>query len=88
MNLCSAFYAEPYNIVRGLNLRTMKNHPSDEDKRACRKRWAGDTRDIRDYIERNSNDTDRFRDFAGKNRGILPAVEDKPISSVRVGGAR
>jgi pyruvate,orthophosphate dikinase len=36
-------------------------------------------------VEENLDDADGFRGFAGKTRSVLPAVEDKPISGVRLG---
>jgi len=36
-------------------------------------------------VEENFDDADEFRGFAGKTRSVLPAVEDKPISGVRLG---
>jgi hypothetical protein len=36
-------------------------------------------------VEENFDDADGFRGFAGKTRSVLPAVEDKPISGVRLG---
>lgn len=36
-------------------------------------------------IEGNLHDADGFRDFGGNDCGVLPAVEDKPVSGVRLG---
>jgi len=36
-------------------------------------------------VEENFDDADGFRGFAGKTRSVLPAVEDNPISGVRLG---
>jgi hypothetical protein len=44
-----------------------------------------ETRGTSQVIEGNSDDADGFRDFAGNDCGVLPAVEDKPVGGVRLG---
>lgn len=44
-----------------------------------------ETRDTSQVIEGNLDDADGFRDFAGNDCGVLPPVEDKPVSGVRLG---
>jgi len=44
-----------------------------------------ETRGTSQVIEGNLDDADGFRDFAGNDCGVLPAVEDKPVGGVRLG---
>jgi len=43
-----------------------------------------ETRGTSQVIEGSLDDADGFRDFAGNDCAVLPALEDKPVSGVRL----